>query len=301
MTTDPPLFDSAFLRQLERLHLVARQIFRGSQRAERRSRQTGSSLEYADHRDYAPGDDLRGIDWHVYGRLDRLTVKLYEEEQDLDVHLLVDASASMRWQPPGSARPAKQAHALRIAASLAYVGLANLDRVNVHWFCAGLGADMGLARGKSRFHKVLDFLKRAPEPEGATSLLASCRSFARRVKRRGVVFLVSDCLDPAGCDEALALLQGQRFQAQVIQVLDPAELEPELLGDLRLSDAEGGEAREVTVDEAMLRRYRERMGRFLEELETSCNRRAIPYARASTAVPFEEIVLRVLREGRLLK
>src|SRR5204863_8524817 len=141
----PLLFDSAFLAKLEQLHLLARKIFRGEHHAERRSRQSGSSLEFADYRTYAFGDDLRSIDWNVYARLDRLFVKLFEQEQDLDVHFLVDASASMRW---ASSFSPKLDQGRRIAAALSYIALSNLDRVNIVWFGSALGRDLGLSRGK---------------------------------------------------------------------------------------------------------------------------------------------------------
>jgi uncharacterized protein (DUF58 family) len=301
----PLLFDSAFLSKLEQLYLLSRKLFRGDHRAERKSRQTGSSLEFADYRNYTLGDDLRSIDWNIYGRLDRLFIKLFEQEQDLDIFFLVDASASMRWQPPSHSESriqnSKFDQARRIAASLAYIGLANLDRVNIHYFASALIGDMGLSRGRSQFHKVLEFLRRAPEPEGETRLLPCLRSFAQRMKRRGLVFVVSDFFDPAGYDEALSLLRYHHFETHLIQVLDPAEVRPEHTGDLRLIEAESGIAFEVTATEALLRRYTDEMNGFLEKLAAFCLQRNIGYAQALTDVPFEDLVLRVLRDGRMVK
>ncbi|MGC3989289.1 MAG: DUF58 domain-containing protein [Chthoniobacteraceae bacterium] len=221
-----PLFDSAFLAKLEQLYLLARKLFRGDQRAERRAHQIGSSLEFADYRNYAPGDDLRNIDWNIYGRLDRLFIKLFEEEQDLHIYLLVDASASMHWTPrPGALSKFDQAR--RLAASLAYIGLANLDRVNVLTFDAVLGRDTGFLRGKSQFYKALDFLRVEPSSPRPTQLAESCRLFARRMKRRGLVFVLSDFFDPRGYEEALALLRHSQFDVHAIQIADPAELNPD--------------------------------------------------------------------------
>ena len=305
----PFRFDSAFLAKLEQLYLLSRKLFRGEHRAERKSRQTGSSVEFADYRNYSAGDDLRSIDWNIYGRLDRLFVKLYEQEQDLHIHFLIDASASMRWQPSSTQHStlntqpsSKLDQARRIAASLAYIALANLDRVNILWFADLLLADMGLTRGKSQFHKVLDFLQRAPTPNGAsTGLLPSARAFAQRMKRRGLVFLISDLFDPAGYEEAVALLRYNHFEVHVIQTLDPAELRPRDGGDLRLIEAETGEVFEVTANDALLRRYAHEIDSFLENVEAFCLRRGVGYARATTAVPFEDLVLRVLRDGMILK
>jgi uncharacterized protein (DUF58 family) len=300
-TAAPLLFDSAFLAKLEQLFLLSKKLFRGEHRAERRSRETGASLEFADYRNYSLGDDLRSIDWNIYGRLDRLFIKLFEQEQDLDIHFLVDASASMRWQPEGVERISKFDQARRIAASLGYIALSNLDRVNVLWFSSALGDDLGLVRGKSQFHSVLDFLRRAPESDGATDLLAVVRSFTQRLKRRGLVFVLSDFLDARGYEEPLGLLRFNRFDTHVIHVLDPAELDPEASGDLRLVDCETGAPIEVTATPAVLASYRAEITRYLAGLTAFCLRRGIAYAHASTAVPFEDLVLRVLRDGMILK
>jgi uncharacterized protein (DUF58 family) len=304
-TDDPTLFDSAFLAKLEQLYLLSRKIFRGQHRAERRSRQIGSSLEFADYRNYVAGDDLRSIDWNIYGRLERLFLKLFEEEQDLHIYLLIDASASMRWRPESAAGEApagltKFDQARRLAASLAYIGLANLDRVNVYFFGETLGEDLGVTRGKSQFHKALEFLKRGSESVGPTRLLPSFKQFAQQVKRRGLVFVLGDLFDP-GYEEALALLRYNQFSVHLIQVLDPAELNPDLLGDLRLVDAETQEPFEVTSDRSLLERYRSALDGFLSGIESFSRKREIGYAMALTTVPFEDLILRVLRDGRLLR
>lgn len=299
-TADPLIFDSAFLSKLEQLYLLSKKMFRGQHRAERRSKHTGSSLEFADYRNYTLGDDLRSIDWNIYGRLDRLFIKLYEEEQDLPVYFLIDSSASMR-MIFSAGRGSKFDTARRIAASLAYIALANLDRVNIHYFNSELGEHMGLSRGKGQFHKVLDFLKRAPGESGETRMLSSFRAFAQRVKRRGLVFVVSDLFDAAGIDEALSLLRFNQFETSVIQVLDPAELEPEMIGDLRLIDAETEQPFEVTCDPSLLKRYRNELRNFLQATETFCRKGRMTYTLTTTEIPFEDLVLRVLRDGRLVK
>ncbi len=291
----PLLFDSVFLAKLEQLHLLAKRLFRGEHRAERRSRQVGSSLEFADYRNYSWGDELRTIDWSVYARLDRLIVKLFEQERDLDVHFLIDASASMHWAPT------KLDQARRIAAALGYVALANLDRVNVCWFGESLGEDTGLMRGKPQFHTLLEYLRNAPAAAEKTSLLASLRAFAQRLKRSGLVFVLSDFLDPAGYEEALNLLRHHHFEVHLVQVLDPAELSPGELGDLRLTECETGESCEITVSESLVSNYRKAIAAWLGEIEQFCHQRAIGYARAGTEVPFEDLVLRVLRDGVMLR
>ena len=211
----------------------------------------------------------------------------------------------MRWLPARNQKLettlSKLDQARRITASLAYIALANLDRVNVHWFASQLGDDMGLARGKSQFHKVLGFLRDAPALSGETCLLPTVRAFTQRMKRRGLVFLLSDLFDPAGVDEALALLRFQRFEVHVIHILDPAELRPTATGDLRLIESETGAAYEVTANEALLRRYHAEIDAFLTATAAHCAERGIAYGQATTAVPFEDLVLRVLRDGRMIQ
>ncbi len=292
------LFDSGFLAKLERLHLLAKKLFRGEHRGERRSRQLGSSLEFADYREYAPGDELRSIDWPAYGRSERLFVKLYEQEQDLTVSFLIDASASMRWT---SRSGTKLDLACQIAAALSYIALANLDRVNVHFFAGDLLQELGGTRGKAQFHRVLDFLANAPEPDAPTRLLDSLRNFTQRVKRRGLVFVLSDFFDPAGYEEALSLLRHAEFQVHTLQILDPAEIAPTALGDLRLLEAETNAALEVTANESLLRRYRDEIASYNSTLEAFCKQRGIPHALVTTDVPFEDIVLRALRDGVMLR
>ena len=298
MDESDSLFDSAFLAKLEQLHLLSRKIFRGQHHAERRSRQIGTSLEFADYRNYTPGDDLRTVDWNIYGRLDRLFVKLFEAEQDLHVSILLDSSESMRWR--GQQSVTKYDHSRKIAAALAYVTLANLDRVNLFPVGPELGPDLGFVRGKKQFHSVLEFLKRFPAMRGQTRLLPSVRTFCKRLKRRGLVFVLSDLLDAEAAD-ALIYLRQQQFEVVAIQTLDPAELSPELNGDVQLHDSETGVDFDALADGRLLEAYKREMIAFMANLDESCRQRAIGYLQTTTAVPFEDLVLRVLRERQFVK
>ncbi len=296
------LFDSAFLAKLERLHLLARRMFRGERRAERKTRQIGASLEFADYREYTPGDELRSIDWHAYGRLERLFVKLHEHEQDLPVTFLVDCSASMSWLPEEKPEVlSKFDHARRLCAALAYIALANLDRVNIHFFAANSVAELGFARGKAEFHSVLKFLGAPPQPDGPTRLMHSMQSLAQRTRRRGLVFVVSDFFDPRGYEEPLGLLLHSQFEVHVLQVLAREELAPTVIGDLSLSEIEAGAAMDITANENLLRRYREEITKFNDALESFCLRRGIACARVMTDMPFEDTVLRALRDGVMVR
>lgn len=302
MSTRASLFDSAFLAKLEQLHLLARRIFRGERRAERRSRQTGASLEFADYREYTPGDEPRGIDWNAYGRLERLFVKLHEQEQDLPVTFLVDCSASMRWRPAEKVDAlSKFDHARRLCAALAYIALANLDRVNIHFFAANSLGELGVARGKAQFHSVLKFLDAAPDADGPTRLRQAAQSLTQRARRRGLVFVLSDLFDPHGYAEALSMLRHSQFDVHVLQILAPEELAPTIAGDLSLQEIEAGTVMHITADEKLLRRYREAIATFNDDLSSFCLRRGIAFAQVTTEVPFEDVVLRALRDGVMIR
>ena len=225
-------------------------------------------------------------------------LKLFEEGEDLHVYLLVDASASMRWTADRTSRHVSKLDLARqIAGALAYVGLANLDRVNVHYFSENLGADLGLGRGKSHFHRALQYLERPPAAAGQTNLARSLRAFGQKTKRRGLALILSDFFDPQGYEEALSYLLYQRFEVQLVQVLDLAELHPRLRGDLRLTDTETGQVHEVTANEGLLRAYEREVAAFLDGLDKFCRQRQIGYRRATTDVGFEDFVLRTLRDG----
>ena len=289
------LFDEAFLKKLEYLHVVARKLFKGGGRAERRARQIGSGIEFADHRRYTLGDDYRYIDWNVYGRVDRLLLRLFEEEEDLHIYLLLDCSRSML---VGS--PSKLHYAMQLTAALGYVGLANLDRVSIVPFADRLLGRLPPARGKTRIFKVFEFL-RGLEAGGETQLGPCLAQFVHQNKRRGLAVLISDFYDPAGFEEGLNHLRYNRFEPFVIQVYDRRETEPPLHGDVTIVDCETGATKDVTISPALLEAYRREHERFCGELSAFCTARAVPYFRTHTGVAFDELVLTIFRKGGFLR
>jgi uncharacterized protein (DUF58 family) len=220
------LFDDELLRKLEYLHIFARRLAAGRQRGERRSRVVGSGIEFADHRDYTPGDDFRYIDWNVLGRTDRLLLRLFEQEEDLSIHLLLDVSDSMQL-----GQPSKLLYAYRIAAALAYIGLAGLDRVGVATLSDDVRDRLPPARGRARIFQIFEFLSHA-RGGGATDLTAALRTFVHQTKRRGIAILLSDLYDPKGAASAIDLLRHNRFEPLIIQLYDHASAHPELSGDV---------------------------------------------------------------------
>ena len=289
------LFDDEFQRKLDYLAIVSRKIFAGRMRAERRTKKSGSGIEFVDHRDYVPGDDLRYLDWNVYQRFGRLQVRLFEEEEDLSVYVLVDTSSSMRFGDGAKLRYAK-----KVAAALAYVALANLDRVAVLGIGDKLESTMAPARGKERIFRVFQFL-RGISTGGQTDLRTAARAFVARNKRKGLVVLVSDLYDPAGFEQGLNVLRYNKFEPLVVHITDRSEAKPALLGDVLLYDCETGEEREVTVTARLLERYREAYEAHRREIEQFCATKQVPYFDADVTVPFDELVLRVFRKGGFLR
>ncbi len=294
-TESDDLFDDDFQRKLDYLALVSRKVFAGRMRAERRTKKTGSGIEFADHRDYQPGDDFRYLDWNVYQKFGRLLLRLFEEEEDLAIYLIVDASGSMAF---GDAEKLRQAK--RLAAALAYVGLANLDRVCIVSTSDQMMGRMPETRGKARIFKVFRFL-RSVEPAGVTDLEDALKTFVARHKRRGMAVLISDLYDPKGFEKGINVLRYNKFDPFVIHVTDKREAKPKLAGDILLYDCETGDEREVTVTAKVLTKFEEVYGGYLKDIEKFCTSRQVPYIQADVTVPFDELILRVFRRGGFLK
>ncbi len=298
MSTAPaksPLLDPEFLRKLEQLELVSRKIFVGRMKGERRSKKRGSSVEFADHRNYSVGDDLRHIDWNVYARLDKLFLKLFLEEEDLHVFTLLDTSLSMDFGDPTKLLYGKQ-----VAAALGYIGLVNLDRVVVDAFSTQLSPGPSGIRGRSQMHRLVQYLE-GLEPTGASNLTQACKQFAIRHSGKGVVVVISDFLDKNGYEDALRYLLARNLDLYVIHVLSQEEVEPDLAGDLRLIDAEDGDVAEITISAPLLKRYKENLNAFVGGLKDWCVRRGIAYVLTTNHNPFDRLVLNYLRQRGLVR
>ncbi len=288
-------FDQEFLKRLDSLSIVSRKVLTGRAKGERRSIRKGAGVEFQDYRPYTTGDDFRYVDWNIYRRLDRLLLKLFVEEEDLCVHLLVDGSASMRFgQPP------KLDYALKVAAALGYIGLNNLERVALAHFAGGIARMIRPRRGRGQILPLLDFLSTV-QAEGPTNLNGCLADYALRVQVPGVVVVLTDLLDPGGYADGLKALLRRRYEVFLLHLVSEEELNPPLRGDLTLLDAEGGASREVSVDRQALERYQQRLQNHFAEAERFCTHHRIDYLRASTAVPFDDLILRHLRRGGFLR
>jgi uncharacterized protein (DUF58 family) len=289
-----PLLAPGLQARLAALELLLRRALPSSLRGDRRSRRKGLSLELADHRAYAPGDDVRHLDWAAYARLDQLVVKLYHDEEDVQVHLLVDDSASMQHGEPSKARFARE-----VAAALAWIGLSHAQRVGVTL----LGDEprgVPLSRGQGSFARIVDALV-APTPPGKRALSASCADFMARERPRGALVLVSDLLDPAGLDATLRTLQRTTTELTLVQVLAPDELEPALEGDLCLVDSETGHEVLVALTPAVLAAYRARARSFVAHCAELARRREVAFAQVRSDASLEAFLLRALVAERVLR
>ncbi len=291
---DPTVFDEAFLRQLERLLLLMRSPVRGGLKGGRRSVKRGQSVEFADFRDYAPGDDLRQLDWNVLARLEKLFVKLFIEEEDVTITILLDGSASM-----ASGHPDKLQFAKRAAAALGYIGLASEDRVAVSVLRGRAARRRTALRGSGRVFRLLAELSAITPAEGPTDLVAAARHAAAQLSGRGVVVLLSDLLDP-GADRVIRELAATRSELIVLHVLSPQELDPPLEGDLRLVDAETGDGIDVTADLATIDAYRDRLAAWKGEFADLAARRAATYVDLSSDVPLNDLIFAELRRRRVV-
>ncbi len=287
------LFDEKTLRKLERLTLVASRVRAGVMKGERRSKKRGTSIEFADYRNYTRGDDLRRVDWNVFARLERPFIKLLEEEEDLAVHLMIDISGSMNWPTEGEMSQNKFWFAQRVLAGLGHISLGGGDQLTV----TALGEQnqtWGPYRGRGYSMSLLDWVSKL-KTAGTTDLNGALTNYARRSKRPGLCLLISDLLSPTGYQEGLSALQGRGYEIGLIHILSADEVEPKLAGDLQLVDVETGVGQDVTVDQPMFDLYVRRLLAWREEIGSYCTRRGIYYATIETSTPWEELILFELR------
>ncbi len=292
------LLGSHLMSSLDSLDIVARKIFSGKTQGERKSRRRGSSVEFADYRQYTSGDDLRFIDWNVYARLDRLFMKIFLEEEELTLGIAVDASASMEFGNPN-----KFDFARRLAMALGYVALSSHNKVSLFGFNSdGVQRLTGL-RGRRRTRDMgqwlLDLL-----PSGGTSFVDACKVISTSRQGRGVLVVLSDCLEEDGITQGLSYLVGGGWDVFVIQSLAPEEVSPldaGLEGDLRLEDSESGEECEITATAPLVANYKQRLEQYCESIREQCIRIGAGSVRVSTDVDMEQLLVEYLRGRGLLR
>ncbi len=302
MAAPQTLLDGALARRLERLTLASRRKLIGQGQGDRRSLRKGSSLEFADYRHYVEGDDPARVDWNIYSRSDTLFVRLYEEEEVLNVHLLLDASRSMDWGEPSKLR-----YARRLAAALGYVALNASNRLFI-WPLSASATSYGPAWGRGRAGTMLTFIEEFKPAQTATPLLPglsgapdleqSLGTFSSRAG--GLVILISDLLSPSW-EKALARLASRNGEVVVLHTLAPQELRPTLGGDVRLIDRAAGAAVAVTLNNDALRMYAQRLDDWRRSVESFCARHAMGYVPVDTSTPLEMLVFNVLRRRAVVR
>jgi uncharacterized protein (DUF58 family) len=289
------LLSPQLLAQLERLELVSRKVFRGRMKGERKSKRKGQSVEFADFRQYVPGDDLRFIDWNLFARMERLYLKLFLEEEDLHFYALIDASTSMDFGEPTKLQFAKQ-----LAASLGFIGLCRADRVKIESLGTSSRKPGPALRGRASLWRMMEYLE-GIEPGENVSLAEGVRNFCLRNSGKGILVLITDLMDKEGYEKAMRFLVAQQMDVYVLHVLCPEELNPELKGDLKLIDCEDDDIAEVTVSRPLLDRYKRTLASFLDGAREFCTRRGMSYLMTSTETPVETLVANYLRKRGLVR
>src|SRR5213082_2466346 len=303
------LLTPELLRRLEQFQLLAARRAKSSAKGERRSRARGQSVEFADYRTYVHGDDFRYLDWNLYGRLERLFLKLYEEERELPVRIFLDASESMTFGDPRKFDFARQ-----VAAAVGYVALSGFDRVSVIPFpdlVNGANADpvarnremaaRGALRSVRGKKSAIPFFQNltALTAGGSANLNEALRRGALEARQAGLALVLSDFLDPAGYESGLTALVSRGFQVNAVQILAPDELAPATYGDLRLIDSETGAQQEVTFGKYRLNAYRQTVQNFCQRLREYCSSRGMNFFVAASDTPLEELLLKQLREAEV--
>lgn len=285
------LFPSDFLTRVEYLSIISRRVFRGQLLAQRRTMQLGSGIEFSDHREYTVGDDLRYLDWNIYARHGDLLLKRFQEEQDLHVYLMLDCSRSM-----ATGEPAKFNLARHLVAALAYIALADLDRIAILAFADGIVAELPVTRGKARILPIMKFLEELPVSGADTDLGKAAQGLVHRGARSGLAVVVSDLFDEHGFQRGLDQLRYHRFDAHVIQLHAPNEADPALLGDAELVDVETDVARKVTVTERQLKQYKQLFHDHQMAVRDYCHSYSLGCTQSPSVVRFDDLIMRMMRE-----
>jgi uncharacterized protein (DUF58 family) len=289
------LLDASLIAQLDHLELVVRRLFAGRTQGEKRSKRRGTGSEFADYRDYSQGDDLRHIDWNVYGRLDRLFLKLFHVEEDLRLSIFVDSSLSM-----SHGEPSKLQYAKKLAAAMAYIALTNLDRVTIE---AANGSSLDRlppTRGKQQVWRLLEFVE-GIEAQGTTDLHEGLKQFSLRNSTPGMKVVISDFLDKRGFQGALKWLLKGGNEVVVVQVLSPQEVKPPIVGDLSLEDCEDGQITEVSITAGLLKRYETNLKALVGGLREYCRTRGLANFFVQSSHPVEQVILNSMRRTGVVK
>ena len=289
------LLEPAFLNQLERLAILAKKVKPGVSKGERKSMRKGSSVDFADYRDYVQGDDLRHVDWNIYGRLESLYIKLFEEREDLTLHLLIDASESMKFGTPQKIQLAQ-----RLAAALGYIALAGHERVSIEAFSEDSIQRINPCRGRASVRKLFTFIE-SISAGGGTQLEQSGKQYLARNRSRGVVVLLTDFFDEVGFEGVLQRLAMSQSEVHILHILSPEELNPKLSGDLKLVDSETKAFAEISMSGPLMKEYRKNVDGFMNSVRGFCLARGFGYVPIPSDSAIDSTVTQLLRRGGMVR
>ncbi len=295
MSVPEPLLEPSFLRRLDALRLIARRPVASLANGSRRSARRGTSTEFADFREYVPGDDLRAVDWNAYGRLEKLFLKLFVDEEDLALHLLLDLSGSMAFGTPIT----KALYAKKLAAVLGYVALARADRVSASNLGGAMAGPPPFLRGMQGVGALFQSLQ-SMLVQGEADAARALGRYASQARTPGTAIVFSDFYDENWA-QGLQALRARRFSVVLVQILTPLEMRPQTVGNVRLTDAETGLSEEATLSPQALEQYQDRLRLFLASLEASARRYDMDYVRLETDLSLEQAVRQLSGAGGILR
>lgn len=313
------LSNKSFIKTLKMLRIISRRFFHGQKMGGRITRRTGSSVEFSDYKEYQLGDDIRFIDWNIYGRLDKMLVKLFYNEENLSSYILLDCSSSMNF-----GNPSKFDYGRRLAAAISYVAAANNDSVRIFCFSDGLKEFSPKADRSAHVLPLFRFLESCSSG-GISDFSSAVAAFTKRFRKAGVVFVLSDFMfdkDSSAGDRSIAggglsadessispvsggpletgikHLSFCKHDVNLIQVLSPEEINPSYDGLWDFTDSETNSKKRVFIDDSVLTLYREALEEHFSQLDTLSKRNGMNYLRTLTDVPFENLVLRLFSQKR---
>jgi len=288
------LKNEAFLRDIEKLYFVAKKIDFGTRIGDSVSKRVGRSLEFKDYKSYQPGDDLRSIDWNLYGRLNKLYLKLFHEEVDLNIYIFIDSSLSMCDDDGkgGKKENSKLLYAQKLAAAISYIALNSLNSVGVVSFSDSVEQFLPPSRKKTHIYPIFDFLENI-SPQKDTNINQAMKSFVmRKGVSSGAALILSDFFSPPGYQEGIKYLIHKGFSVNMIQILSPEDKNPAIIGKARIQDIESYSASNFYINEIILKKYKEKLNKYIDGLNKFCTMYNVPYLHTTSGTPFEETVLR---------
>lgn len=278
-----PYLDLAGMEALRHVRLRPRGEAEGTFAGPHKSHFRGTAVEFADYREYSPGDDIRLVDWKVFARTDRHYVRLYDAERNLLTYLVVDKSGSMEFGGAVQTTVSKLEHASRLAAALGYLVVREGDEVGLSLADTALHTHLPPSASWAHLNRILDSLGRA-QPEGQTDLASCLEQVFARIKRRGVLVVFSDFLDVSReFWKRIDLFRRSRFDIILFQVIHPEELDLPDLAAARFLETEGGRGHFNAEPDAVRALYRRRFEAFLQEIKAGCQARGCDWFLANTA------------------